>query len=150
MKTSFSHSLTLLTLLSAFLLCAAQAKDGPTGKLKATLVYATNSPEGDGNAKPVPSNLNSAISKKKLPFKHFYLLGSDTKPIRPGAVNELRPNSQIKISFQPSGKGVALDYFQGGKKAFSTKAPLTSGKPFIITGPTWRKGKVIIILEHRS
>lgn len=144
MKTSFSP---LILLALVLLISSVSAQKTISGSLKGTVVYATNSPQGNENAKPVPANLKNAVSQKS-PYKHFYLVGSDTKSIRAGAVSELRPTSQITLAFQPSGSGVAIDYIQGGKKAFSTKAALTAGTPFIISGPNWRDGKLIIILEH--
>ena len=152
MKTSFtSYTKLLIALITLSMLSSLHAKDQATsGRLKGTLVYATNTPEGDAKAQPISGLLKKLISKKGLAYKHYYTIGSDSKPIKNGSQNHLQPNSQIKISFEPlsGGKGVALDYWQGGKKTFSTKtATLQERTPLIISGPSWRQGKVLIILE---
>jgi len=160
MKTSFrsSHRLLITLLALALLPLTATADPGKVviGKLKGTLVYATNNPQGNAKAKPVSSAINEIVSKKEPLYKHYYLIGSDQQDIYKGYENELKPlpSGRIKLAFEPvkSSKGgteLEIDYWLGGKKTFSTKTPkLTSGTPMIIHGPKWRKGRVLIILER--
>jgi len=125
------------------------------GKLKGTLIYATNAPEDNTNAKPLSESLKASLAEKQLPYTAYYLLGTDHQDVYKGYQNWLKPiqdSEKLMLSFESknmssTGNEIEVSFWQDKKKVFCTKTLTFEPKePVIITGPKWRNGKVIIIL----
>ncbi len=129
------------------------------GKIKVSLIYGTNGDlsKAGANLKPLTAQQAAAMKAlKKIKFTHYRLIGEDTQPILRSYMNWAKPlkdSKEILISFQPRGKPtggslkIDLELWQRSKKIMKGDLILTKGKPLIIQGPTWRGGKIIILIE---
>ncbi len=157
MKTS---TVLISSLLGLMFSCIAHAQADPgkevIGKLKGSIVYATNSNESSQNATPVSGALQRTIVANKLPFATYYLLGTDRQDVYKGYPNWLKPmrgSDAMMLSYEPKqttaeGIKVEVSFWQNKQKIFSTKTlTIKPGTPLIFTGPQWRNGKVLIVLE---
>lgn len=157
----------LLVLSLAALSCSgawAQADPGKqvVGSIKVEVYYATDGdPKLAGKhalivAKPLVERLQI---EKQTRFKHYRLLGADTKELFRSYENwaePVKPSDEIMVRFEaqsnPGTESALLDLelWLGRKKIVKTDIQLTANKPLWVRGPTWRKGHLIIAVSLLS
>ena len=161
-----------LTLLGWWLLgllaCADQPEEdpgrAPIGSLQTILIYATDDDPSSAGAAAKELDAGTVSELKKTPklgFDHYRMVGSDTQDILRGYENwatPIRPAKDILVRFEPRQRPAAdkiqldLEYWQGRRKIMATDPTLTVKKPLYISGPKWRKGRLILqvtVLELR-
>lgn len=127
------------------------------GKIKSTLIYATNSPEKSAEVKG--ELLEVITSQCKLDYKKYYNIGSSSASVfrsYQGWLQPIKGSEKVMLSYEPksvSSKDIAftIHFWQDNKKIFTTDTPKISyDQPFFITGPAWRSGKLLFILEAKK
>ena len=124
------------------------------GEIKSTLIYATDNSE---KSEEVKGKLLKVIKTQcKLDYKKYYDIGSSSASIfrsYQGWLQPIKGSEKMMLSFEPksvSSKDIAftVHFWQDNKKVFTTDTPKISyDEPFFITGPAWRSGKLLFILE---
>lgn len=126
------------------------------GKVMVSVYFATNqNPDSAGKAaKKIDSTLEARLQKEpQLKFKHYRLLGTDTKPLFRSYENwaePLKPSDAVMVRFEaqalPTKEQATLDLelWLARKKTIKTDARLEGNKPLYVLGPDWRGGKLII------
>lgn len=142
-------------------LSAAPADPGKAqiGVLRVDLIFATNGDvtQAGENARILPDEQIRAVRKfKDLTFEHYRLVGGDEQPILRSYENwlaPLRPSKEILLSFEmrrrfdPDRLQLDLEYWQGKQKLLKTDPILRKGKPLFLLGPSWRGGRLIIMVK---
>jgi len=155
--------LAICMLSGIALLPDARAQEDPgkqvVGRIKVEVYYAT---DGDPSlagksALTVDKALVERLQREKqTQFKHYRLLGSDTKELFRSYENwaePVKPSDEIMVRFEAQsnpGPGSALldlELWLGRKKIVKTDVRLTADKPLWVLGPTWRKGHLIIAVS---
>jgi len=154
---------SLACILLPGVLSVADAQKSATGpgaekstlntKFWGALVYASNA----GTDKPVQAGLSSRLGKVFNKFKTFELLGQHTQDkVFRDYVNWIVPSDELNLEFESKGPAegggmkVLLKLWQKKKVLVKSDVVIKPGKPLFITGPTWRKGRLIFVLELRE
>lgn len=126
------------------------------GKIKVEVYHATDDdPQLAGkNAIEVAAQLTQRLQREKhTRFKHYRLLGTDTKELFRSYENwaePVKPSDEIMVRFEaqsnptPQLALLDLELWLGRKKIIKTDIGLTKDKPLWVRGPEWRKGHLII------
>jgi len=132
------------------------------GRIMVEVYYATDGePEAAGDkTQAVSPELAQRLQREKSThFKHYLLLGSDTKELYRSYENwaePVKPSDEIMVRFEaqshPGPKAALLDLelWLARKKIVKTDVRLTAEKPLWVRGPTWRKGHLIIAVSLLS
>ncbi|MGA0900712.1 MAG: hypothetical protein ACO3SO_09930 [Luteolibacter sp.] len=158
--------LPLILIGTLALIPTARAQQDPgkqvVGKIKVEVYHATDGdPKVAGkHALEVDKNLAERLKREKQTcFKHYCLLGSDTKELYRSYENwaePVKPSDEIMVRFEaqsaPSSDSATLDLelWLGRKKIVKTDINLSIGKPLWVRGPTWRQGHLIISVSLLS
>jgi hypothetical protein len=95
-------------------------------------------------------------SEERLRFKHYKLLGRDTKPLLRSYENwgePLKPSDEVLVRFEAQGHAddqsavLDLELWLARKKILKADARLEGGRPIYLLGPEWRGGRLIIAVE---
>lgn len=157
-------SLTLASVLSLAPQARAQNDPGKqaVGQIKVEVYYAT---DGDPllagkHAVAVDKSLAERLQlEQQTRFKHYRLLGADTKELFRSYENwaePVKPSDEIMVRFEaqsdptPHSALLDLELWLGRKKIVKTDVRLTADKPLWFRGPTWRKGHLIIAVSLLS
>ncbi len=146
--------------LSVTLMGVAAGQEGKVGG-KATvdatfwgaLIYAsTGSVET-----PVAAGLADKLGKAFDDYESFELLGQHTQGVVfRDYVNWIVPSDTINLELESKGPAegggmkVLLKLWQKKKVLVKTDATLKPGSPLFISGPKWREGRLIFVLELRE
>ncbi len=155
-----------LALAGTLLSLGAQAQEDPgkqvIGKIKVEVYHATDGDPGlaGKNAVAVDKRLAERLQKEKQTrFKHYRLLGTDTKELFRSYENwaePVKPSDEIMVRFEaqsdPGPKKALLDLelWLGRKKIVKTDVQLTEDTPLWVRGPMWRQGHLIIAVSLLS
>ena len=127
--------------------------------VKVTVFYATDGdPKAAGpKALPVPKECVERLrGEESLRFKHYKLLGRDTKPLLRSYENwgePLKPSDEVLIRFEAQGHAddqsavLDLELWLARKKILKADTRLERGRPLYLLGPQWRGGRLIIAVE---
>ena len=94
--------------------------------------------------------------EKHTRFKHYRLLGNDTKELFRSYENwaePVKPSDEIMVRFEaqsdpgPNKALLDLELWLGRKKIVKTDVSLTADKPLWVRGPVWREGHLIIAVS---
>ena len=117
------------------------------------LVYASNGKID----KPINAKLNSRLKKAFPAFQNFELLGQHTQEnVFKEYVNWVVPSNEINLGFESKGLaeggGVKLLLKLWRKKKVILKSDLIiyPDKPVLISGPKWKEGRLIFVLEIKE
>lgn len=117
------------------------------------LVYASNGKID----KPLNAKLSSKLKKAFPTFQNFELLGQHTQEnVFKEYVNWVVPSNEINLGFESKGLaeggGVKLLLKLWRKKKVILKSDLIiyPDKPVLISGPEWKKGRLIFVLEMKK
>lgn len=124
-------------------------------QLKGSLIYATNGETVEGSKVLTGAARDFITSKSGLEYKEYYLIGKDNASVFRTYQTWLQPikrSEALMLSGEPksiSDDGITFDmkFWQDKKEIFSVKSSAKYNAPFIITGPSWRDGKLLYILE---
>ena len=155
------RSLLLLALLAAGPFARAQEDPGKevVGRIVVEVYHGTDGdPKLSGkNAVAIDKTLAQRLQREKhTRFKHYRLLGNDTKELFRSYENwaePVKPSDEIMVRFEaqsdPGPKKALLDLelWLGRKKIVKTDVQLTADKPLWVRGPSWREGHLIIAVS---
>ncbi len=117
------------------------------------LVYASNGKID----KPLNAKLSSKLKKAFPTFQNFELLGQHTQEnVFKEYVNWVVPSNEINLGFESKGLaeggGVKLLLKLWRKKKVILKSDLIiyPDKPVLISGPEWKEGRLIFVLEMKK
>ena len=155
-------ALLSLALVTA-LISTSRAQEDPgkqvVGKIMVEVYHATDGdPKLAGDkAIPVDKALSARLQREKQTnFKHYRLLGRDTKELFRSYENwaePVKPSDEIMVRFEaqsdPGPKKALLDLelWLGRKKIVKTDVHLTADTPLWVRGPMWRQGHLIIAVS---
>ena len=153
--------LTGLIIAAAPSLMWAQEDPGKevTGRILVEVYHGTDGdPKLSGkNAIEVDKALAERLRREKhTRFKHYRLLGNDTKELFRSYENwaePVKPSDEIMVRFEaqsdPGPKKALLDLelWLGRKKIVKTDVQLSANKPLWVRGPSWRDGHLIIAVS---
>lgn len=153
--------LTLIGLLVLQPDASAQEDPGKqvVGKIMVEVYHATDGdPKLAGkHALAVDKSLVERLQREKhTRFKHYRLLGGDTKELFRSYENwaePVKPSDEIMVRFEaqsnptPEKALLDLELWLGRKKIVKTDVQLTANKPLWVRGPTWRQGHLIIAVS---
>ena len=154
------HILSVVLVLGLALQAGASAQEKkPSEKstIDATfwgaLVYASSA----DTKKPVPTELSKKLGKAFKDYKSFELLGQHTQGVVfRDYVNWIVPSDEINLELESKGpaKGggmnVLLKLWQKKKVLVKSDVVLQPGRPLFISGPEWRGGRLIFVLELKK
>ena len=95
-------------------------------------------------------------AKEPLRFKHYRLLGSDSKPLYRSYENWAQPiagSDEILCRFEVESrvsrerKRLDLELWLSRKKILKSGVVLGAGRPVLVLGPEWRNGRLIVAVE---
>tara|TARA_B110000438_G_C15688903_1_gene595861 strand:+ start:102 stop:599 length:498 start_codon:yes stop_codon:yes gene_type:complete len=117
------------------------------------LVYAS---QGKTD-KPINAKISAKLKKAFPTFKNFELLGQHTQEnVFKEYVNWVVPSNEINLGFESKGLvdggGVKLLLKLWRKKKVILKSDLIiyPDKPILISGPEWKEGRLIFVLEIKE
>jgi hypothetical protein len=145
-------------------LASAQLDPGKkvVGRIKVEVYHATDGdPKLAGeNAQAITEDLAKRLRcEKQTRFKHYRLLGTDTKELFRSYENwaePVKPSDEIMVRFEaqsdpsPDQALLDLELWLGRKKIVKTDIQLAPDKPLWVRGPEWRKGHLIIAVSLLS
>jgi hypothetical protein len=140
--------------------CWSQEDPGKTklGMVHVSVYFAT---DGDADAAgpkatPVAADISDRLSKEqRLKFKHYRLIGEDTKPLYRSYENwaePLKPSDEVMVRFEAQSEPkpdlaiIGIELWLSRKKTIKTNARLEGNKPLFVLGPKWRGGQLIIAI----
>ncbi|MDX1680036.1 MAG: hypothetical protein R3242_04820 [Akkermansiaceae bacterium] len=156
-----------IVLLGAFPclpLASAQVDPGKqvVGRIKVEVYHATDGdPKLAGkHAKPIGVDLAKRLRREEqMRFKHYRLLGTDTKELFRSYENwaePVKPSDEIMVRFEaqsdpgPDKALLDLELWLGRKKIVKTDIQLAPDTPLWVRGPAWRQGHLIIAVSLLS
>jgi len=159
-----SRSVSWLSAAAGLLACGsglAQQDPGKqvVGRIHVEVYHATNQPptSADGTPGTVPEELASRLRREpSTSFRHYRLLGSDTKDLFRSYENwaePVKPSDEIMVRFEaqseptPGRALLDLELWLGRKKIVKTDIRLSPDKPLWVRGPAWRHGHLIIAVS---
>lgn len=134
---------------------SATALDDPgkevVGAVAVTVIHATDHP-GDGHK--VDAVIEARLrAERKLPFKHFYQLGAELRPLFRSYENWSQPlpsSDDVLLRFDMQGQPapdklrIDMELWLLRKKMLKTDVEVTRDRPLFILGPEWRGGRLLI------
>jgi len=116
------------------------------------LVFATNEPgrtSGQYDLHPYAKRLREVFG-----YRFYDLLGSDRQPIRPGGVQQLALGKEFNVGLrfiERRGNSAAfrMQLFRGARLIVESTVLLGRDQPFVIRGPQWGSGQILILLMVR-
>lgn len=128
------------------------------GKLKFTLIYATNGHGQEGATMLQGATREYVINETKLDYEKYYVLGDNEAAVYRSYEEWLQPikgSQAVMLSYEPKSvteKGIKFDlnFWQGKKKTFSTVNDAAYGEKIIIIGSPWKEGKLLYILDLKK
>lgn len=142
-------------LLFALLITRVAALDDPgkeiVGNVEVTVVHATDKVI---NGKKLGADLEARLrADKKLQFKHFYLLGTEHRPLFRSYENWSQPlpsSDDVLLRFDLQGQPgpdklrIDMEFWLSRKKMLKTDVEVTRERPLFVLGPEWRGGRILI------
>ena len=138
----------------------AMAVDDPgqseIAMVRVTVYYATDGDSGAAGPKALaaPQDVAERLrNEERLRFKHYRLLGQDTKPVLRSYENwaePLKPSDEVLVRFEAQGHAngqsavLDLELWLARKKIVKVDARLEGTRPLFLLGPEWRGGRLII------
>ncbi|MFL2477994.1 MAG: hypothetical protein ACJ0K4_00420 [Verrucomicrobiales bacterium] len=117
------------------------------------LVYASQ----EKTDKPINAKLGSKLKKAFPTFQNFEILGQHTQEnVFKEYVNWVVPSNEMNLGFESKGLaesgGVKLLLKLWRKKKVILKSDLIiyPDKPVLISGPEWKEGRLIFVLEIKE
>ena len=158
-RLKFLVLLTAAICPSGMLMAVEDPGRTEVANVKVTVYHATDGdPKAAGpKAKPVPKETVERLAgEERLRFKHYKLLGQETKPLLRSYENwcePLRPSDEVLVRFEAQSHAddqsavLDLELWIARKKILKADARLEGGKPLYLLGPEWRGGRLIIAVE---
>lgn len=132
---------------------AAPAKAATDGRVWGALVYASDKTPGENSADPAEFPGLFQRLGKVFPYKHFVILGQHSQVIFREYESWLVPSKDLFVKLDSKGAAkdgginLHLQFWQDQQVLVKTDAVLRPNSPLIITGPKWREGRLIFVLE---
>ena len=155
----YIYSLYQILLISALVQYATATDQGKhiTGIIKGTLIFAGPTSKDVENIVLLDGKLRSiVVSESKFKAEELYKIGTDTQDVYKAYQSWLKPlegSDKFMINCEPKarlkdGQKMVINFWVDNKKIFSTDTILIKYKtPLIITGPSWRGGKILMAVE---
>ena len=143
---------------------AATAVAEAAPMLTGLMFYAT---DGDGGEAPEriadtakEATRYDSVVRQASTAAHFHLIGKHTAPVQSQYSIWLKPSPQFPLQIENTGAtadgGLSLYWILWQKEPLPTKdrelvkstTVLTARTPLVITGPKWRKGRLIFVVRR--
>ena len=157
MNYLFSLSRILLLFFTVQFATAADQGKHVTGLIKATLIFAGPTSKDVENTVLLDGSLRSiVVSESKFKAEELYKIGSDTQDVYKAYQSWLKPlkgSDKFMISCEPKarlkdGQKMEINFWVDKQKIFASDTLFIKYKtPLIITGPSWRDGKILMAVE---